>query len=137
MKNLIITLIILVGGTVAIFAATRGNDDPVMRKQPDGTYIVNTTTLCNAKGFRDITPVEVYIKSGKVVKVVPLANRESPNYFEKVKKHLLPLFDNVKINNAKKTSKDVIPDGCTGATYSTRAVQANINAALEYYQSNK
>ena len=135
MKNLIITLIILVSGSVAIFAAT--NHDSIMRKQSDGMYIVNTTSLCKTKGFRDVTPVEVYIKNGKVIKVIPLSNKESPNYFEKVKKHLLPLFENVKVNNAKKVSKGRVPDGCTGATYSTRAVQANVEAALEYYQSHK
>lgn len=135
MNKLLIALIVLVGGTIAIFAAT--NNDTIMKKQSDGTCIVNTTTLCKTKGFRDVTPIEVYIKNGKVVKVLPLANKESPNYFEKVKKHLLPLFYNVKVNNAKKVSKGIIPDGCTGATYSTQAVQANITAALEYYQSNK
>ena len=136
MKSLIITLIILVVGTVAIFAATK-TDDPIMRKQPNGTYIVNTTTLCKTKGFRDVTPVEVHIKNGKVIKVIPLSNKESPNYFEKVKKHLLPLFENVKVNNAIKVSKGRVPNGCTGATYSTRAVQANVEAALEYYQLHK
>lgn len=135
MRNIIIALIVLVGGVTVIFAAS--NNDSVMRKQSDGTYIVNTTTLCTAKGFRGLTPVEVYIKKGRVVKVVPLANKESPNYFEKVKKHLLPLFSNNKVSNAKKISRGDIPDGCTGATYSTRAVQANITAALEYYQSHK
>ena len=135
MKYLIIFLIILISGVAVIFAAH--NTDSVMRRQSDGTYIVNTSTLCASKGFRGVTPVEVYIRDGVVVKIVTIKNNESPNYFEKVKKYLLPLFSNVKIKKAKKISQGEKPDGCTGATYSTRAVQANITAALEYYEVHK
>ena len=135
MRNLIITLIVLITCVTVMFAAT--NSDPVMRKQKDGTCIVNTTTLCSSKGFRDVTPLEVHIKNGRVIKIEPLANKESPNFFEKVQRHLLPLFINKKVKEAKKLSTGAIPDGCTGATYSTRAVQANIHAALNYYDSHK
>ena len=70
------------------------------------------------------------------MKVVPLKNDESPNYFEKVKKHLIPLYRNLKIGKAKKLSKEVKIDGCTGATYSTNAIQQNVKSALEYYEKN-
>ena len=112
----------------------------VMRKQADGTYVVNTTTLCkNVHGFKKngTTPVEVYISKGKVIKVVALPNQESPGYFAKVKKALLPLFTGIKVSKAKKVSEQTQVDGCTGATYSTRAVQKNIKAALAYYEKNK
>ena len=63
-------------GSVAFAAVQQGK---VMYKQADGRYGVNTTTLTpNVKGFKGATPVEVYIKNNKVVKVVPLANHESP-----------------------------------------------------------
>ena len=71
--------------------------DDVMTKQADGTYVVNTTTLCQARGYKSTTPVEVYIKSGKVVKVVPLKNTETPGYFKKATRGLLSLFEGLKI----------------------------------------
>ena len=114
--------------TVASYA------DDVMTKQSDGTYVVNTTTLCQARGYKSTTPVEVYIKSGKVVKVVPLKNTETPGYFKKAVKGLLGLFEGLKIANAIELTEVAKVDGCTGATMSTKALQQNIKAALEYYK---
>ena len=111
-----------------------------MTKNADGTYVVNTTTLCkDVHGYKRTatTPVEVHINNNKVVKVVALKNQESPGYFSKVKKFLLPLFSDVKVSKAKKIADQKKVDGCTGATYSTRAVQKNIKAALDYYEKNK
>ena len=118
-------------------AALGVHADDVMTKQSDGTYVVRTTTICNARGFRKTTPVEVHIKGNKVQKVVPLKNEESANYFAKVKKFLLPLYDNVKVSKAKKLADQTQVDGCTGATLSTKAVQKNIKAALDYYEKHK
>ena len=114
--------------TVASYA------DDVMTKQSDGTYVVNTTTLCQARGYQSTTPVEVYIKSGKVVKIVPLKNTETPGYFKKAVKGLLGLFEGLKIAKAQELTEIAKVDGCTGATMSTKALQQNIKAALEYYK---
>lgn len=111
--------------------------DDVMTKQADGTYVVNTTTLCQARGYKSTTPVEVYIKSGKVVKVVPLKNMETPGYFKKATRGLLSLFEGLKISKAIEITETSKIDGCTGATMSTKALQQNIKVALEYYKKNK
>ena len=106
-----------------------------MYKQADGTYVVNTTTLTpNVKGFKGATPVEVYIKNNKVVKVVPLPNHESPRYFNTVKENLLPKFEGMKVTKAAKAEQ---VDGATGATFSSRAIKANVAAAVAYYKKNK
>ena len=117
--------------SISVFA------DDVMTKQSDGTYVVNTTTLCQARGYQSTTPVEVYIKSGKVVKVVPLKNTETPGYFKKAVKGLLGLFEDQKISKALELTEASKIDGCTGATRSTKALQQNIKAALEYYKKKK
>lgn len=127
---------LLLGGICSVTLLSAG-EDKVMTKTSDGEHKVNTTTLCEAKGFRGSTPLEVYIKNDKVVKVVTLPNQESPNYFEKVKKYLFPLFEGVKISEGKRIAESMPPDGCTGATYSTRAAQKNIQAALQYYETHK
>ena len=107
----------------------------VMYKQADGTYVVNTTTLTpNVKGFKGATPVEVYIKNNKVVKVVPLPNHESHRYFNMVKETLLPKFEGMKVAKAAKAEQ---VDGATGATFSSRAIKANVAAAVAYYKKNK
>ena len=119
--------------TGVAFAAVQ--QDKVMYKQADGTYVVNTTSLCsNVKGFKGATPVEVYIKNNKVVKVVPLANHESPRYFNTVKQNLLPKFEGMKVAKAAKAEQ---VDGATGATFSSRAIKANVAAAVAYYKKNK
>lgn len=121
----------LMVSTIA-FAATNGSD--VMRWLGDGTYVVNTTSLCpNVKGYRGATPLEVHIKSNKIIKVVALDNRETPRYFQKVKTSLLDKWNGMTASKAAKT--DV--DGVTGATFSSKAVKANVKAAATYYKKHK
>ena len=127
----------LVAVCVLAMATLTVSADNVMTKQSDGTYVVRTNTICKARGYRKGTPVEVHIKNGKVVKVLALKNEETVPYFARVKKFLLPLYNNLKVSKAKKLTKQTHVDGCTGATYSTKAVQKNIGAALDYYEKNK
>ena len=106
----------------------------VMRKEKDGTYVVNTTTLAaDVEGYNGPTPVEVYIKKNKIVKVVPLKSQEGPKYVAKVKKDMLPKYE--QMNVKKGTVQDV--DAVTGATFTSKAVQENISRAVAYYKKHK
>ena len=125
-----VAAVTLVSG--AALAAGKGKGDNVMTKQKDGTYVVNTTTLAsNVRGYVGSTPLEVYIKKNKVVKVVALPNKETPKIFAKVKSGMLPNYA------GKKTSAVSSVDGVTGATYSSKAVKANVEAAVKYYKAHK
>ena len=127
-----VSMTVLLATGVA-FAAIQ--QEQVMYKQADGTYVVNTTSLTpNVKGFKGATPLEVYIKNNKVVKVEALPNRESPKFFDRVKQVLLPKFNGMKVAKAAKAQTG---DGATGATYSSRAVKENVAAAVAYYKKNK
>lgn len=129
-KQLVSVAAIVVLTTGVAFAAVQ--QDKVMYKQADGTYVVNTTSLCsNVKGFKGATPVEVYIKNNKVVKVEALPNREGPKFYDKVKQGLFPKFNGMKLSKAESL------DGVTGATYTSRAVKENVAAAVAYYKKNK
>ena len=106
----------------------------VMRKEKDGTYVVNTTTLAqDVEGYNGPTPVEVYIKKNKIVQVVPLKSQEGPKYVAKVKKDMLPKYE--QMNVKKGMVQDV--DAVTGATFTSKAVQENIRRAVAYYKKHK
>ena len=107
----------------------------VMRKEKDGTYIVNTTTIANdVEGYAGPTPVEVYIKKNKIVKVVPLKTMDGPKYVAKVKNGMLTKYEGMKIEKKKPLPQ---VDGVTGATFTSDAVKENINRAIDYYQKHK
>ena len=129
MKKIVLSVAVavVVATSVALAAVNGGG---VMRKQGK-TYIVNTTTLCNQRGFHGTTPLEVYIQGNKVVKVVPLKNQETPQFFGKVQNGLIPKFAGKNINRAASV------DGVSGATFSSRAVKANVAAAVAYYKKHK
>lgn len=108
--------------------------DNVMRKEKDGTYVVNTTTLADdVKGYIESTPLEVYIKKNTIVKVVLLKNQETPKYNAKVKKEMVPRYEGMKIS--KKSAVEV--DGVTGATFTSDAVKENVKRAVDYYFKHK
>ena len=125
--------ITLLSVLLAVAFVTASAQD-VMRKEKDGTYIVNTTTLAqDVEGYNGPTPVEVYIKKNKIVKVVPLKSQEGPKYVAKVKKDMLPKYEQMNVK------KGVVPevDAVTGATFTSKAVQENIRRAVAYYKKHK
>ena len=76
-----------------LLASTALQAEEVMTKKADGTYVVRTTTICKARGYRKTTPVEVHIKKGVVQKVVALKNEATVPYFEKIKRRSERLSD--------------------------------------------
>lgn len=127
MKKILFTMLLLTA-FIQVYA------DDVMRKEKDGTYVVNTTTLASdVKGYIDSTPVEIYIKKNKIVKVVVLKNQETPKYNARVKKQMVSLYEGQKIS--KKSAVEV--DGVTGATFTSDAVKENVKRGLEYYWQHK
>lgn len=129
-KVFILMLSIVISNSIV----AQNTKDVVMSKQSDGTYIVNTTTIAkDVKGFKGATPLKIFIKSNKIVKVEALSNHESPNFFSKVKQGLLNKWNNMKVSKAAKTEID----GVTGATFSSKAVKENVKRGIIYYQKNK
>lgn len=100
----------------------------------NGTTIVNTTTLSqHVTGYVSTTPLKIFIKKNRVVKIEALKNEETPKYFARVKKHLLDKWNGKKVADALKMQVD----GVSGATYSSDAVKENVRIGLEYYRQNR
>ncbi len=119
---------------LALGAGAVVTQQSAMTKQSDGTYIVNTTTLCqNVKGYRGTTPLKIYIKNDKVEKIEALKNQETPKYFARVKEQMLNMWNGKTVKKATKLKVN----GVTGATMSSDAVKKNVTKGLEYYQAHK
>ena len=92
--------------------------------------IINTTTLAtDIEGYVGTTPVKVYIKAGKVLKVEALENEETPKYFDMVVKGLMKKWNGLPVKTAEKQKVDVV----TGATVSSEAVIENVRRGISYY----
>ena len=114
-------------------AATVLAADKVIRKQNNGTFVVNTSTIAkDVRGYNGPTPLEIHIKDDRIVKIIILSNNETRNYFERVKKNLMSKWIGMKVNKVLSTDIDAV----TGATYTSDAVTENMKRALEYYKKN-
>jgi electron transport complex protein RnfG len=119
--------------TLALAVLVSGTPDNTVMSKDAGTMVVNTTTLTkNVRGYKGTTPVKIYIKKNKVVKVEALPNRESPKYFA-MAKAVLEQFEGKSVTKASKMEVD----GVTGATYTSKALVKNVQAGLDYYKEHK
>ncbi len=115
----------------AVFMSAAKGDDAITKEGT--TTVVNTQKLgAKVRGFKGQTPVKIYIKKNKIVKVEALGNRETPKYFAKAKT-ILSQYEGMPVKKAVKAEVD----GVTGATFSCKALKENVKLGLEYYQKNK
>ena len=127
MNKTILKSLALIGAF--FFLTSQTTNEPVVTKQKDVT-IINTTTLAtDIEGYVGTTPVKVYIKAGKVLKVEALENEETPKYFDMVVKGLLKKWNGLPVKTAEKSKVDVV----TGATVSSEAVIENVRRGIAYY----
>lgn len=97
------------------------------------TTVINTTTLAaDVEGYAGPTPLKIYIRKGKVEKVVALKNIETPKYFALIKRELLNKWNGLTVKQAATQDVDVI----TGATYTSEAVIENVRRGLNYYNKS-
>uniref|UniRef100_A0AB33IWG5 FMN-binding domain-containing protein n=1 Tax=Prevotella sp. GTC17253 TaxID=3236793 RepID=A0AB33IWG5_9BACT len=103
-----------------------------LQQLQDGTYVINTTLLGkDILGYGGPVPLEIYMKEGKIQKVNALRNSESEDFFAEASS-LLTRWNG-------KTPKEALTmkvDGVSGATYSSRAIIANMRLGLQYADKN-
>ena len=129
MKKLLVLCMLAV--SVAAMAQEKKAEEPVMTKEKGGVYVINTMTICDAKGYKSPTPLKVTVKKDKIESVEALPNQETPKYFRRISEELLPKFVGMKFEESDKV------DALTGATMSSNAVKANMKAAYDYYKKKK
>lgn len=97
--------------------------------------IINTSNIPVATlGYKGAVPVKIYISAGRVDSIIPLENEETPSYFGKVTESGLLESWNGK---TPEEGQQLQVDAVTGATYSSKAIIANVQAGLKAYNSTK
>ena len=133
MKKIVIKTLSYCSLIVATLILTSWAADETMTKE-NGMTVINTTSIGkNVEGYNGTTPLKIFIKKNKVVKIEALKNQETPKYFIKVKKALLDKWNGLKVKEAKNLKVDAV----TGATYTSDAVIENVKLGLDYYQNHK
>jgi electron transport complex protein RnfG len=127
-------LLSIVAATLMLLQFSNVASAQTMKKSRNGTYVVNTTEIASdVKGLKGPTPVKIYIKSNKIIKVIALKNMETPSFFVRAENGILPVWKGMKVNKAMNIDVDAV----SGATYSSKALIANVKKGLKYYKEHK
>ena len=95
---------------------------------PDGAFVVNTKPLAkDVQGYGGPVPLKIDIKDGRVAAVEADPNAESPDFFNRAKE-LLNHWQNKSVDEAMREEVDAV----SGATFSSRAIIANMQRGLAY-----
>ena len=95
---------------------------------PDGAFVVNTKPLAkDVQGFGGPVPLKIHIKDGKVAAVEAEPNAESPDFFNRAK----TLFNHWQNKSVDEGMREEV-DAVSGATFSSRAIIANMQRGLAY-----
>ena len=92
------------------------------------TITVNTTKMGeNIEGYAGTTPLEIKVYDGRVVSIKALPNDETPRFFQRVvKSDIFSKPVGLTVEEALKLELDAV----TGATFSSKAVIANLRLGL-------
>lgn len=95
---------------------------------PDGALVVNTKPLAkDVQGYGGPVPLKIHIKDGRVAAVEAEPNAESPDFFNRAKE-LLNHWQGKSVDEALAEEVDAV----SGATFSSRAIIANMQRGLAY-----
>lgn len=102
--------------------------DSVVTYRPDGSVIINTTTIASdIIGYGGPIPMEITLAGGKVADIKVLRCAETPSFLNSV----LPILDKWKGLTPSEVMKAEV-DAVSGATYTSTAIIAVVGRAMEY-----
>lgn len=115
-------------GVQASPAAPTANND-TLTVMPDGAIVVNTRLLAkDVQGYGGQVPLRIHIDKGGVVDSIEAEpNAESPDFFN----HASSLFGQWQGKTVEEAMAEEV-DAVTGATFSSRAIIANVQRGLAY-----
>lgn len=103
-----------------------------MTTTADGMNVVHTKELGkDVFGYAGTTPLEIYLREGKVVKVKALENTETPDFFAEAAT-ILTAWEGKTIAEAQTLKVDAV----SGATLSSNAIIENVRRGLSYAQQH-
>lgn len=110
------------------------DDKSIARTETRGEEtVINTTGLASSTpGYAGEVPVEITVSDGRIVSVTPLPNEETPSFFARTEA-LTRVWDGLTLSEAA----GLHPDAVSGATYSSRALIANVEAGINYALDNR
>lgn len=95
------------------------------------TMVVLTANLSSdVVGYGGVVPLKITIVGDRVASVEALENSETPRFFARVERDIIPRWDGLKIDEAL----DKRVDALSGATYSSKAVIESVRRGLEFAQ---
>ena len=104
-------------------------DNDTMLVHPDGTIVVDTRLLAkDVQGYGGQVPLRIHVSKGGVVdSIVAEPNAETPDFFNHASA-LLGEWQGKTVDEAMAEEVDAV----TGATFSSRAIIANVQRGLAY-----
>lgn len=109
----------------SVSASSSTTDDGAITPGKNGSFAINTASLCKATGYAGPVPVKIYVSNGRIDSVSPLPNAESPEFFAQLTEQgLIRAFDGKTLDEAARLT----PDAASGATFSSRAFIENVKA---------
>lgn len=110
--------------------AVASNND-TLSVQPDGSFVVNTKPLAkDVQGYGGPVPLRIHVsKDGVVAAIEAEPNAETPDFFNSAKS-LLIRWQGKTIDKAMAETDNV--DAVSGATFSSKAIIANMQRGLTY-----
>ena len=107
-----------------------GADVESITVNENGQTVVNTTVICkDVIGYGGPTPIEIIIENGKVVRVKPLENQETPEFYGAVRNS--NLFEAVQGKSLEEAAQTKI-DAVSGATFTSNAYIQNIQKGIDF-----
>lgn len=137
--SLVVVVLILVAAAILRDGRILGHDlreaheakalkNDTLEVTPDGAFVVNTKPLAkDVQGYGGPVPLKIHIKDGRVAAVEAEPNAESPDFFNRAKE-LLNHWQNKSVDEAMSEEVDAV----SGATFSSRAIIANMQCGLAY-----
>lgn len=98
--------------------------------QADGSEVINTTYLTkDVMGYGGPVPLKITIQDNTITGIQALPNNETPEFFASA----AVIFEKYKGKSVDDAVVNQV-DAVSGATFSSHAITANVQRAMEYYQ---